>query len=465
MTQLRITLHQPYADGLIEAGAVASLRLLSDIKGETAKNWWSQEKPVSIIGRGITYDASTIFELPGGGTYGVEITRPRGSNISLEFLIEEGESRNEIIPLGVSPHEYLAWHQYAGVVRPDPYQREAERIPGGNRSGRFVTLSNQSQVKLDSLYNRIAHVPRIFAAQVPAARAAWEQVGAAIRGGGHGWAMETPLPDPVPVWDDEYATWFLGSPESGDGIDLIKRLKAVAPGSDALSARYPRWIAFHSEGKTDLASVPWPWWGAHKETGEEIRVIYDRVRPSAVDRDVPGHLTVSVLDQRWFGLLEFLASGRLSLTGSMFENMLEREEPDLLFDPEIALYGKTKGPLVATAGAIVLIARAESTEKQHWDAWVENLSKWFPGIPDGSILLGCRRIDQARDLADFDAAFSLLEQGVERGIPFFSATILMLSVALAQIDMDVPEADALRRLVAPVATSVDPEQVFTVIRM
>ncbi|NIV37467.1 MAG: hypothetical protein GWN58_51030, partial [Anaerolineae bacterium] len=59
----------------------------------------------------------------------------------------------------------------------------------------------------------------------------------------------------------------------------------------------------------------------------------------------------------------------------------------------------------------------------------------------------------------------LLEDGVARGIPFFAATILMLSLRLSQIAADVPEADNLRRFIAQVSTRVDPEQVFTVIRL
>ena len=54
---------------------------------------------------------------------------------------------------------------------------------------------------------------------------------------------------------------------------------------------------------------------------------------------------------------------------------------------------------------------------------------------------------------------------LDRGIPFFSATIRMLSMSLSQIGGDVTKADDVRRFVAPVSTRVDPDQVFTVIRL
>lgn len=468
MTQLLISLHQPLAEGRLAAGAVASVRRLADVDGRIVKNWWSKEEPVAIIGGDGSGGSPTVFELPGGGIYSVDITRPRGPDISREIRVAEGEDRAETITLEVSPHEYLGWHQYAGIVRSDPYKRESVRggtVPRGTGSERLEKLMVKGQEQIDSLYSQVKTVPVAFAADVPAALQAWERVTDSTRGGDRGWATETPLPDRMPTWDDEYATWFLGSPEPQEGIDLIAKLKESDPPADALSAKYPRWIAFDTGGQIDLASVPWPWWGARNEGGEQIRVVYDRVRPSAVDRDVPGRLTVSVLDSRWFGLLEFLASGRLSRAGAMFEQIIEGEEPDALFDPHIALYGKVKGPLVAAAGAIVLIAGADSTEEQRWDPWVKNLSRWFPGIPDGPILLGCRGVTQAQSLGDLNQAFALLREGVERGIPFFSATIRMLSVALSQIGGDVPEADDVRRFVAPVSTRVDPDQTFTVVRL
>jgi hypothetical protein len=41
----------------------------------------------------------------------------------------------------------------------------------------------------------------------------------------------------------------------------------------------------------------------------------------------------------------------------------------------------------------------------------------------------------------------------------------MLLVSLSQIGGDVSGADEMRRIVAPVATRIDPDQVFTVFRL
>ena len=102
---------------------------------------------------------------------------------------------------------------------------------------------------------------------------------------------------------------------------------------------------------------------------------------------------------------------------------------------------------------------------QYWDPWLDNLANWFPRIPDGKIILGCRRLQQARSPSDRQAAFAHLRDGFDRGIPFFSATVRMFSLAMAQLGNDFDQAEALRLAAAPVAARLDPDQPFTVIRL
>lgn len=440
MTELLIKLHQPYAQGYIEAGAMATVRQLSDITGSRIRPLWTREKPVDIAGGDGSSGEHSKFELPGGGYYEVEITRPRGQDISREFMIREGEIRTETITMEVSPHEYLGWQQYAGHVPADPFQQR-----------RASFSKDVFELHLT------AFIPQVWVTNVPGSELAWDLV----RKGKQEfapWTVPGPLPPwPAPLWDDQFVTWFPPMPnlvQAGPLMDEL-RIKGLPP-----NGWFPRWLVFDNGSKTDLASVPWPWWGmTERNPDEEIRFVYDRVLPSSVDREAPGHLTISVQDRRWFGLLEFLASGRLSLTGEMSAQVLGKD------DPMDALYGKRKGPLAAAAGGIVLVSRAESSEKQEWDQWLENLSNWFPGIPDGPILLGYRRVQQAKDENDVKSAYAILREAIARGIPFFSACIRMLALALAQISEEIPEAEELRRQIAAVSTRVDPDQPFTVIRV
>jgi hypothetical protein len=127
VTQLGIKLYQPYARGSIESGAILTVRLLADSDGKVIKTWWSEERPVAVIGEdGQSGDYAT-FDLPRGGYYAIDITPPRGAHISREFLVEDGEFRKEIVTMEGSPHEYLGWEQYAGILQNNPYYEEADQ--------------------------------------------------------------------------------------------------------------------------------------------------------------------------------------------------------------------------------------------------------------------------------------------------------------------------------------------------
>lgn len=461
MTTLRLKLNQPMARGHLEGAAVATVRQLTDAQHNVPRSWWSEQRAVDISGGDESLGQPAQFDLPGGGLYGVSIARPRGKPIEREFFVAQDQDRSELIKLESSPHEYLGWQQYAGIVRSDPYRRETATQSAPQRSSGnawFDGLIVQSQQRLDSLYDRAKSAPDVFRAQLPGTADDWKIVDAATRGAGEPWTFASPLSWPYQP-DPEYHAWFPPMPDAGEGDTLVNRLRQPPTGPDPLEMKFPRWVTFRNGEEIDLMSVPWAWWGSSREPDEEIRFVYDAIRPSAVDRDSPGHAIVTVQDTRWFGLLEFIASGQLQQAGHIVNTVLPRE------DPETAMYGKRKGPLIAVAGAIVLIARAETNEPQPWDRWIANLSEWFGGIPDGAILYGYRRVQQATSMHDLKQAHELLRMGMSRGIPFFSACIRLLGLALAQIGEELPDADTDRRYIASVSTRVDPDQAFTVIRL
>jgi hypothetical protein len=457
VTRLSLKLHQPWAWGFIEAGAIASVRHVADAAGGRIRPAWNAEKPVDISGGGGSEGTFTDFDLPAAGYYNVRFTLPRGTGLEREYNLAEDESRQDIITLEVSPHEYLGWQQFAGSVRPHPYRPEGTQRPfktGAKVPTWLDSAIDRGNERMQRLYNRAAPLPppACFAVSITASPDAWQLVGRGIP------PVAPPILWPAPQVDAEYAAWLPQMPDPGEAHGLIDRLRDPDP-ADPLQLRFPRWICFNSAGKTDLASVPWAWWGGERFDEEAIRFVYDRIRPNPVDRNSPGHLTMTLQDRRWFGLLEFLASGRLNLTAAMCENAVNKD------DPQEALYAKRKGPLVAVAGAIVLVSSATDTDREQWDRWLQNLSDWFPGIPDGPILLGCRLLQRAKNLDDLMHVWTLLHTGIDRGIPFFSATVRMLDLALAQLADDIPPTEELRRFVARVATRVDPDQPFTVVRL
>ena len=426
MTQLTLRVNQPHAYGYMEAGAIVTVRRLSGVEGHTS-SWWTARQAVDIAGDTNGPRSEAAFELPGGGRYAITVTRPRETDFEREFVVKEGEVRRETIVLEQSPHEYLGWHQFAGIVS------------ASSRTPRFEFAP--------------APMPSLVPLLIPKGRQAWTLNIARI----------APSPIGAATWssrqDSEFTVWSSPPPPANAGYGLIDRLRQSDDPlrQDQLTQQFPRWVGIESNGATNILSIPWAWWGATPNEREGLRIVHSSNQRNAINR--AGHTVVTLLDTRWFALLEFLSSNRLGVVGDLVDEVLRREGDSA----EMALHGKVKGPLVAVAGALALVIRTASTEQQRWDQWLENLANWFEGVPDGPIILAYRRLTRAKNRADLEQIYQQLRLGIDRGIPYFSSTILMLGQALAQVANDLPDADHDRRVVAAVSSRVDPNQPFTVI--
>jgi hypothetical protein len=272
-----------------------------------------------------------------------------------------------------------------------------------------------------------------------------------------------PLPrEPRRDDDGRFVTWWFPALDDAARQRLEGWIKGVPPAGPVETLLPPDWIFIDVDGALDLVALPWAWWltPSYLPSGmDPIQVLHDRTGGRSFRADRRGRTTVTIRDERWFPLLEFMAAGRLAEASSIADAVVTE---DVLIN---ALSLKVKGPLLAAAAAIILIARTTSAAFQDWDPWLDNLANWFPGIPDGKIILACRRLQQAQTLNERQAAFAYLQDGFNRGIPFFSATVRMFSLAMAQLGNDFDQADALRLAAAPVAARVDPDQPFTVIHL
>ncbi|MEM6793991.1 MAG: hypothetical protein AAF725_08400, partial [Acidobacteriota bacterium] len=436
------------------------------------------------------------FELPeGGGFFSVEIVRPRGRETRRDVRVEPGERRQERFELEASMRGYLGWQQLAGVVKKRPVPEEKMRTRyRGSETARAASFGVPKGVRFSKGADddeppgltlprgagpseaggapgepEAPKAPRPVSASVPETGAETEaktEAPARLRAvelprGEGAWRLAgrpnsaepgalSPIAQawPKPRTDGGVLTWLLKTPPDGDPETL-------------------RWIEISSGSNVDLASIPWRWWQAAPSSAEGLRLFYSLDRPSPVAGATPaspGSSVVSVFDSRWFSLLEFLSAGEVHTASALFDRVSEKQGggEGLL---RRALAGKLRRPLVAAAAAILLIAREESGEAQPWDPWLENLERSFPSLPDGALLLGCRRIEQAENEGDLKAAFAHLEAGIARGLPYFSATVSLLSLALSRIAGAVPGAEEARRLVSPVAARLDTGQPFTVLRL
>jgi hypothetical protein len=135
-----------------------------------------------------------------------------------------------------------------------------------------------------------------------------------------------------------------------------------------------------------------------------------------------------------------------------------------------AVEEKVANPFVATAGALIAVGSGRFEHFAVQEQWLRNLSNWFPGIPDGPIILARRLGERARTRGDRKYLGSLLMEGFNRGIPAFSLSVEWLATGLAEIAEDKTEphneqihqaAIVARRLVA----KIDPTKPLTTIRL
>lgn len=168
--------------------------------------------------------------------------------------------------------------------------------------------------------------------------------------------------------------------------------------------------------------------------------------------------TIVVEDRVWGGLLGFLGSrdieaGSRLLAGGLTEAAV------------IAMEEKLSNPLAALAGALVAVAAASPDLDRHWDPWLRNLAQWFPGIPDGPVILGRRLLTRARNADQIVAARQCFLQGFERGVPIYSLTIDWLARGLESLPGEDAELTQRRLAARRLANRIDPGQIFTVIRI
>lgn len=436
-TSIAFKLQQPFANVSFNAAAMVKVRRIADVDGAVLKQWWQLEKPVSIVGEKPSSARFITFNVPGGGYYNVNIKLPKGVDISRDYLLKEGDVRKEMITIDIDQKVYLG----------GCYSSEG---------GEATPCSAFCMDKFDVSSDYHGNEPDVFQAVSMEGKTSWEVVGGVIpkifpqifRGRSLSWPV---------AMHESYVAWNPQMPSEDQARDLIDELRRF--GSLADDADFPRWVLVSDFGGRTLASIPWAWWGSNSESRGAIRIVFDYACSRYASNEDCGQLRVNVQDKQWFGLLEFLSSGRLSQAESMIDKVLRREKP------EEALYGKVKSPLLAVVGAIILIARSRNLRLQDWDQWLVNLAEWFPGIPDGPILLGCRLVARAEDIEGLHRAFQRIKDGVSRGIPYFSASIAMMNDALARLGAQIPEAEELRRFVGSVSARVDPGQPFTVIRI
>lgn len=217
------------------------------------------------------------------------------------------------------------------------------------------------------------------------------------------------------------------------------------------------WTIIDDGAVTWLAVLPAPWRSADNQSLCDLSLLIDRSDECATMVDV------KPVDVERSNLLAFLQRGDSRTTMAILEQANE------------ALFKKFDNPLAAVAGGLALInARRWNVNQDsalarvsQWSAWLDNLAYQFPWIPDGAILKAWDELLGSE--GDRDAARASLLDAFGRGIPYYSACFKLLLDGLRAVrwqdETAIEQVDKALLALEPVSLRIDPQQVFTTIRL
>jgi hypothetical protein len=370
------------------------------------------------------------------GRYLVEATLPSGVVLCDEVDVAEGQPTEVRLRAQDSPHETHSWQYVVGNVESGTVYRSPDTIPVPNSAGSRSFGRLRDRAADDSLES-VARPARVrWVLDRAPSGPPLDRLG--LLGGGV--AVDQWLESTL----DVSAQQEIDQPSATDGVSPLYRFtSAVHPAAGQFARQF---LTVESQGDAYLVTLPCPWLDRnHTESVVEV-LVNGRQSPTG------SAVSVTVRDPSLGAGLAYLAAGALSKAEAVFS------------DAQHMLHGKVANHLAAAAGAYVLVGTDLAPERREWDAWLDNLRRWFPQMSDGSILCGVRGLRLAQTQADVDAARDALLEGCQRGLPAYTLGISWLVEALSEFPDDpacMARLDQVRRL----SWRVDLREPFVVLRL
>jgi hypothetical protein len=210
----------------------------------------------------------------------------------------------------------------------------------------------------------------------------------------------------------------------------------------------PAWIELSHGAAHELSALP---------------MVQDAVVSLVLDRSPPAGASatcVAVESARWTPLFGYLARRNFAagevVVGASRDGI------------RAAVQEKMGDPFAAVAAALIAVGSGRFERFGIDEQWLRNLADWFPGIPDGPIVLARHLAGRARTAAEHEQVRTLLLEGFGRGVPVFSLSLEWLEDGLSASDeTDARHEDARKaaRTVRRVSVRIDPSKPFTTIRL
>lgn len=239
-----------------------------------------------------------------------------------------------------------------------------------------------------------------------------------------------------------------------EGFSYWKVAHPTASQYDLKHVRERLWAIHAADGIVEIGSLPIPWFTL--DTGSKVFAELVGRRGANLQQ---GGLSISVADpeQGIAGLLNLLDNGRLASAKTMLDAV---EQQELITR---AIKRKLGNPLAACAASYIGLAISDRNEKAQWDKWLRNVKNFFPWLPDGPIVHARRIMIRPRSSRENEEVLPLLKESFRRGVPFYSVGVQLLRDMLANCRRDA-EAENMHSLVSRVASRLDDNQAFTVLR-
>lgn len=152
-------------------------------------------------------------------------------------------------------------------------------------------------------------------------------------------------------------------------------------------------------------------------------------------------------------MLAYLVKGKLDNASVIIEQAAK------------TLFRKISNPLAAAGGGYVLLATRLDEEKSEWHHWIQNLSNWFEGIPDGAILEAALLLNGPSKNRNFELAAQKFMEAYERGIPYYTVGFSWLLSGLRMLRSEHPKLNEAFEDVRRVSALVDLSNPFTTINL
>ena len=210
---------------------------------------------------------------------------------------------------------------------------------------------------------------------------------------------------------------------------------------DLQSLRYSRsWLVVTGAGE-NTTIVPFPNGWRSSSRAQDGFLVTARRKSATGDESTKWSVSLQLRDASLGSLLAHLTRRDVQASNAVSGSVKSQAMN--------ALYDKQMNPFAASAGAY-LLAMAEEDLDQEQKGWLDNLNQRFPWLPDGAIAQGYQMMRHSeKGTPQFALARHLLvTKSVERGLPFFSVGLSLLTEGLNFLALVYPEDVLIHRSLA-----------------